>query len=82
MDDTCPYIMLTNDTQQPIIVYENDPVLIRYVTVDPDTNHTMLLFTRDASNSNDSSVQVLINSTGVYGVSSSNFNYFYLFYHH
>ena len=67
MDDVCPYIILKNDTQkQPIIVYENDPVLIRHVTVDPDTNHTLLKFTRNIMNSNDSSVPVLINSTGVY----------------
>lgn len=80
-DDTCPYIMLRNDTQhqQPIIVYENDPVVIRYVTVDPDTDHALLMFTRDSTNSNDTNVSVFINSTGVYPTTGT-FHFFISFF--
>ena len=65
-DDTCPRIALDNNTQLPIVVRENDPVLINYVTVDPDTDHTNLTFTRDSVNSNDTSNSLTINSTGVF----------------
>ena len=65
-DDMCPRIALDNNTQLPIFVRENDPVLINYVTVDPDTDHTNLTFTRDPIKSNDTWNTLTINSTGVF----------------
>ena len=67
VDDICPYLVFNNDSQQqPIIVYENNPLLIKYLTVDPDTNHTTLNYTTNNMETNVTVSDILMNSTGVY----------------